>query len=111
MRFDWSAYAHATPPAKVALTAADTRLLLSKLDHELPSVDDIPAPDSLGRRIPSTLDSPRSYALTQVIVQQHLLHDSLALSEQAKLPMTLQAVASGSDPWADYLRGLALEHY
>lgn len=110
MRFDWAAYARGTPPAKVAVTAVDTRLVLNKLDHELPSADDIPAPDSLGRRVPSTLDSPRSYALTQVIVEQHLLHDSLALSQQAKLPISLQAAASGSDPWADYLRGLALEH-
>ncbi|MDI3252718.1 MULTISPECIES: hypothetical protein [unclassified Pseudomonas] len=109
MRFDWQAYAHGTPPAKVALTAVDTSLVLNMLDHKLPSADSIPAPDSLGRRVPRTLDSPRSYALTKIIVEQHLLHDSLALSQQAKLPISLQAAANGSDPWADYLRDLALE--
>lgn len=110
MRFDWQAYARATPPAKVALTLVDTGLVLNKLDHDLPTADTIPAPDSLERRVPRTLDSPRSYALTQVIVEQHLLHDSLALRQQARLPISLQAAASGSDPWADYLRGLALVH-
>ncbi|MBV4482551.1 hypothetical protein [Pseudomonas khavaziana] len=110
MRFDWPAYARGAAPVEVALTPVDTDLRLNKLGHELPSVDDVPAPDSLGRRVPSTLDSPRSYALTRVIVEQHLLHDSQALRQQARLPISLQAAASGSDPWADYLRGLALEH-
>ena len=110
MRFDWPAYSRGTAPVEVDSTVANTELVLSKLDHDLPRADEIPAPGSLGRRVPRTLDSPRSYALTQVIVEQHLLHDSLALSQQAKLPITLQAAASGSDPWADYLRSLALEH-
>ncbi|AMS21661.1 hypothetical protein AYK59_16560 [Pseudomonas synxantha] len=108
MRFDWPAYARGAAPVEVALTPVDTDLRLDKLEHELPSVDDVPAPDSLGRRVPSTLDSPRSYALTRFIVEQHLLHDSQALRQQARLPISLQAAASGSDPWADYLRGLAL---
>ena len=108
MRFDWPAYAHGAKPAEIAATAPSTDLLISRLNRDLPAATDIPAQDALGRRVPRTFDSARSKALTRVIIEHHLLHDGLAWRTKARLPITLQAAASGRDPWAEYLRDVAL---
>ncbi|NWN63826.1 hypothetical protein [Pseudomonas allii] len=105
MRFDWPAYAQGNRPAEVALTAADKDLVIRQLDNLAPAA--IPAPDLFGRRVPRTFDSPRTRALTSVIVERYLLHDGEALREKARLPITLAEAVSGNDPWADYLRRYA----
>ena len=108
MRFDWPAYERGAAPADLALTAAATHLVIGKLDHELPEADKIPPQDLLGRRVPRTFDSPRSHALANIIIEHHLMHDAQALRDKARLPTTLDEAVSGNDPWADYLRSVAL---
>ncbi|MFN3355168.1 MAG: hypothetical protein ACK418_04005 [Pseudomonas sp.] len=107
MRFDWSAYRHGTAPAALGPAPTSDDLILRRLDDELDEAADLPPLDALGRRVPRTLDSPRSHALTD-IVAHHLLHDAQPLREKARQPITLEAAVSNEDPWADYLRGLAL---
>lgn len=109
MRFDWPAYAFGSEPAEWAQTSAITDLLIDNLGHELDEIADPPPLDAAGRRVPRTFDSPRSHALANVILEQHMLLDSLALQAKAKQPLTLQEAVSGSAPWADYLRNAALE--
>ncbi|RQO46184.1 hypothetical protein [Pseudomonas sp. KBW05] len=108
MRFDWLAYRQGTQPINESLTGAATDLVINKLDTELPAATELPPLDTQGRRVPRTLDSPRAHALTAVIVDQHLLHEGLALRETARLPITLAQAVSGADPWADYLHSVVL---
>lgn len=110
MRFDWPAYASGTLPAPIAATGASPHLLISRLDRNLPEAPRLPVLDALGRNVPRTFDSARSRALTETVLE-HLLHDSVALRENATLPITLHAAVSGSDPWADYLQRVALVHF
>ncbi|WP_460136543.1 hypothetical protein [Pseudomonas sp. S1_E04] len=108
MRFDWSAYARGTAPATLPPASSTNDLALRRLDNELAETVDLPPLDAMGRQVPRTLDSARSHALSDIIVAHHLLHDARPLREKAKQPITLQAAVSDEDPWADYLRGLAL---
>lgn len=107
MRFDWSAYEWGVRPATVSQTAAASDLVIRQLDSPFVEASSLPPVDAQGRRVPRTLDSPRSHALASAIVE-HLLFDSQALCEQAKRPVSLAQAASGDDPWVDYLQRVAL---
>ncbi|MBD8193937.1 hypothetical protein IFR35_21975 [Pseudomonas fluorescens] len=108
MRFDWTAYAKGSWPAEPALLPENTDVVIQALGNELPEPDEIAPPDMLGRRVPRTLDSARSHAVADAILA-HQLEDSQALSEKARLPITLEAAVSEHDPWADFLRSMALK--
>ncbi|GAA0267649.1 hypothetical protein [Pseudomonas rhodesiae] len=106
--FDWTAYAQGAWPQDPGSSTATTDMILTPLGNDLPQAPEVPPLDSLGRRVPRTLDSPRSHAVADIILE-HPLHDGLALREKAKRPLTLLEAASGTDPWADFLLEMALK--
>ena len=108
MRFDWAAYAEGTWPVEPALLPENTDVAIQALGNELPEPDERAPQEILGRRVPRTLDSARSHAVADAILA-HQLEDSQALREKARLPITLEAAVSGHDPWADFLRSMALK--
>lgn len=108
MRFDWAAYEHGDWPADLASLEANTDVLIRAFGKDLPEAIEVAPLDAQGRRVPRTLDSPRSHALAQTLLS-HLLEDGLALREKARQPITLEEAVSEHDPWADFLRNMALK--
>jgi len=83
-------------------------VLIRAFGKDLPEAIEVAPLDAQGRRVPRTLDSPRSHALAQPLLS-HLLEDGLALREKARQPITLEEAVSEHDPWADFLRNMALK--
>ncbi|QHF45310.1 hypothetical protein PspS35_16510 [Pseudomonas sp. S35] len=108
MRFDWAAYEHGHWPAAHSSVPSLTDLVITLLGNPLPEAAEMPPLDHLGRRVPRTLDSPRSHALANAIIE-HQLEDSRTLREKAKQPITLSQATNNIDPWSDYLRSMALK--
>lgn len=106
MRFDWAAYEHGAWPADLSSLAANTPVVIQPLGKDLPEATEVAPLDAQGRRVPRTLDSPRSHALAETLLS-HPLEDGLTLREKAKLPITLEEAVSEHDPWADFLRDMA----
>lgn len=105
--FHWLAYANGAEPSELDTLHHWTGLRLSPLGSPLPAVEALPLADAHGRRVPSSFDSARSKALAAIIIDQHFLLHGSWLREQASVAPPLER-ASDADPWADYLRSVAM---
>ncbi len=103
MRFDWAAYEHGNWPAA---PTAHSDGVIQAFGKDLPEAIEVAPLDAQGRRVPRTLDSPRSHALTDALLSLPL-EEGLTLREKARLPITLEEAVSQHDPWADFLRTMA----
>ncbi|NWC77763.1 hypothetical protein HX823_27150 [Pseudomonas sp. P7759] len=108
LAFEWPAYATGAEPSKDVPVKVLPGVHINQLDSVLAEVDHLPEPDADGHRIPRSLDSTRSQALANIIIERHYLQQGAQLHAQALLVPSLAQLSRGDDPWADYLLSMAL---
>lgn len=108
LALDWPAYALGVEPIDVNSVGNAPGVRIRRLDDELPAFSALPPADADGHRIPRSLDSPRSRALVNLIVERHYLQGAAKLKASAAQVQTLEQVSRNEDPWADYLREVTL---
>lgn len=108
LAFEWPAYAKGAEPSEDVPVKSLPGVHINQLDSVLAEVDHLPEPDADGHRIPRSLDSTRSQALANIIIERHYLQQGAQLHAQALLVPSLAQLSRGDDPWADYLLSMAL---
>ena len=106
--FEWPAYATGAEPSEHTPVTPTPGLHISKLASVLLAAEVLPEADINGKRIPRSIDSPRSQALATLIIEDHYLQDAARLHTMAGLVPRLEDLSRGDDPWSDFLLSMAL---
>ena len=108
LAFEWPAYATGAEPSEHTPVRITPGLHVSKHANVLPAIEVLPDADADGKRIPRSIDSPRSQALAKLITEEHYLQGGVQLHALASIVPRLEDLSRGDDPWSDFLLSMAL---